>query len=228
MPGKRKRVSKGTSAKKKVKRALFKEKKKARVTNVVRSIGPIAPRAIVKMKYAHEQIIPASGALPFTRTFNANSTFDPDRTGIGHQPYGRDTYVTLYNRYRVFKIKYRAQFIIAATSYSCGVYCNNSASAPATAELFFETPGAKSTVAFASKVGHLRGSINLPRIVGQTPVQYKSDDRFQAQSGTDPAEIIGLHFFAADVGTNTVSAGLFRVQLTYYVEWFDQIDLAQS
>lgn len=35
--------------------------------------------------------------------FSCNGIFDPDITGTGHQPYGRDQYSALYNHYRVRK-----------------------------------------------------------------------------------------------------------------------------
>ncbi len=39
------------------------------------------------------------------RQFKLNSMYDPDHTGIGHQPLGYDEWTTFYNRYRVFGAK---------------------------------------------------------------------------------------------------------------------------
>ncbi|AXH76623.1 MAG: capsid protein [Circoviridae sp.] len=37
--------------------------------------------------------------------YRANSVFDPDQTGVGHQPFGFDTWATLYNHYVVLGAK---------------------------------------------------------------------------------------------------------------------------
>ncbi len=48
-------------------------------------------------------------------TFRSNSIFDPDLTGVGHQPYGHDTLETVYNTYRVLSSKITVQFYASAT-----------------------------------------------------------------------------------------------------------------
>jgi len=65
---------------------------------VNKALQPIPQRYIATMKYSQTFLL--SDVSPGW-TFNLNSIFDPDRTGTGHQPYGHDTFQTLYNRYRV-------------------------------------------------------------------------------------------------------------------------------
>lgn len=42
--------------------------------------------------------------------FNLGSIFDPDYTGVGHQPAFHDQWATLYNRYRVIGVRYKVIF----------------------------------------------------------------------------------------------------------------------
>jgi hypothetical protein len=200
---------------------------RSRVTTVVRGPGPIPPRAIVKMKYVEEVV--ANGTT-LDHLWNLNSTFDPNRTGTGHQPYGRDTYATLYNRYRVFAVGYRI-LINTPTVVRCTLLWNNETSNfNSNPYLAAETPKAINKTASSTNPCVFKGHLTLSNIVGQTSMQYKSDDRFQAQAGADPTESIILHtiIYNPDGSAVTASGYQMQVQLTYYVEWFDQNGLSQS
>lgn len=87
-----------------IKRRLYKKKgMSSRKVVVNRALQPFPQRYICKMKYAQDMITPASGLY----SFNLNSVFDPDQTGIGHQPYGMDQLTPLYHRYRVIACGWR-------------------------------------------------------------------------------------------------------------------------
>jgi len=49
------------------------------------------------------------GAIGYN-TFNANSIFDPDSTGVGHQPMFRDQYAAIYDQYVVIGSKITVHF----------------------------------------------------------------------------------------------------------------------
>lgn len=200
----------------------------SRVTTVVRAPGPIPPRSIVKMKYSHTF---SSNGAAIDHMFNLNSTFDPDRTGTGHQPYGRDTYFTLYNRYRVFAVQYHVTFMSATNFTGYGMLAwDNSAALITNAELWQETPKTMTKIYTATSPAVFSGHLRLPNIVGVTSTAYKGDERYQAVGGSDPSEFIILHVGMANLDNTAVSSGAVtaRVQLTYHVEWFDQFSLGQS
>lgn len=50
------------------------------------------------------------------QVFNLNSIFDPDESGIGHQPMYRDQYAALYNNYTVLGAKITVTFVNFAAS----------------------------------------------------------------------------------------------------------------
>jgi len=79
-----------------------------RTTTVNKSLQPFPSRYICKMKYceAINNVGGPTGAGYGNYQFLANSVWDPNATGIGHQPYGMDTMTSLYNRYRVISCKY--------------------------------------------------------------------------------------------------------------------------
>lgn len=58
-------------------------------------------KVLVKHKYATTiGLDPGTGTIA-TYSFRTNSMYDPDRTGIGHQPRGYDQYALNYNHYTV-------------------------------------------------------------------------------------------------------------------------------
>lgn len=195
-------------------------------TNVNRSLQPIAQRYICKMKYADTITTNATGDFQF----NLNSIFDPNRSGVGHQPYGHDTMQTLYNRYRVIACGWRINFLPSTAGVPITV-----ASFPANEVITFTTgaearenprtryvsqaPGATSLT--------LSGKQYLPSLVGRTKAQYMADDRYQAQMGTSPGELAILNLYTFNNG-DVAAATTLQVLLEYTVEFFDVKHLAQS
>jgi len=66
---------------------------------------PFPTRMLATLKYT--DTIPLQSALvPILSVFySCNSIYDPYRSGLGHQPYGHDTYATIYNQYTVIRSK---------------------------------------------------------------------------------------------------------------------------
>lgn len=60
-----------------------------------------ADQQIVKLRYAESIQLDAGIGSVSSYNFRANSLFDPNETGIGHQPLGFDQWAEFYNRYTV-------------------------------------------------------------------------------------------------------------------------------
>jgi len=209
-------------------KAKRKAKAKARVTTVVRAPGPLAPRTICKMKYVQE--IKTDG-VNHDYIFNLNSTYDPDRTGSGHQPYGRDTYAALYNSYRVFAVQYKIYFSSnTVTSCRGALMWNTATSAINNYGLINEFPKSRTCIYGVNAPRTLSGHLTLANIVGVTKTQYKTDDRYAAVVGANPAQYLCLHIFNSDNDGDALASdvGQIRVELKYFVEWFDPVDMSQS
>lgn len=197
-------------------------------SNLTKSInvGPVAPRTLTRMRYV-ESI--AGNGSTLDQVWNLNSTFDPNRTGTGHQPYGRDTYAVLYNRYRVYKVKAKFSCNSSDTGGSrIIVVPTNTATAFTNPTLAAEQPRAFVGNFNTGNPYTFSKTYNLASIVGQTSAQYKSDDRFQALATADPSEVIALHVLITDAVGGVVSNVFYTVEFTYFVEWFDPEPLSQS
>jgi len=212
-------------------------KKRAPTVLVNRALSPFAQRFITRMKYAEQisQVGPGLGGLT-QYTMNLNSIFDPNRTGIGHQPYGHDTMATLYNRYRVIKCSYAISAL--ATGGTTADQYGIIAALPANEVIGIsggvaevqENPRCKFvTQAPNSGPKVLRGTVSIPSLVGRTKSQYMSDDRYQAVYGTSPAELAILNIFTGLLNGNseTITTKL-NIVLEFTVESFDVKNLLQS
>lgn len=195
------------------------------------ALQPIPQRYITTMKYA-ECYAPgnASGQAPWR--INLNSIFDPNRTGTGHQPYGHDTFQTLYNRYRVVSCSY------VITVYSSQGATLQVAALPANEEFaavniseYRENPRCKYMVqGTGAPVKFLKGKVNIPSLFGRSKSQYMADDRYQAQFGASPSELAILNINSQQIDESSIAnAGVtYQLTLKYKVELFDVKNLGQS
>lgn len=215
------------------KRALVRRKKflrrKPRVL-VNRALHPIPQRFITKMKYS-EQFTTDSTTGAYR--FNLNSIFDPNQSGVGHQPYGFDTLATLYNRYRVISCGWRIQVNWQANQNAQPVLVG---AIPANEVLTFSTlselrenPRAKYiNQNYGAETMVLKGKSYLPSLVGRNKAQYMADDRYQAVMTTSPNELAILNVMTGPNGLDTPGAATLQIVLEYTVEFFDIKHLAQS
>lgn len=88
---------------------VAKNRKKLRGYGTTRSNvinGPLAMRQIVKLRYSEDINLTAGTSLG-NYDFRANSIYDPNLTGTGHQPLGHDQWAYFYDHYVVLGAKIR-------------------------------------------------------------------------------------------------------------------------
>lgn len=199
-------------------------------TLVNRALHPIPQRYITKMKYSELVSTNANGFY----AFNLNSIFDPNRTGVGHQPYGFDTLATLYNRYRVIACGWRiapvAPAVLASSSIQLGCLpANEELTGILSMSEVKENPRARySLTTTGGDLKFVNGKTYIPSLVGRSKAQYMADDRYQSIITSNPNELAILNVYTAT--GNIDSTGTFPIQvlLEYTVEFFDIKHLAQS
>ena len=225
----RRRYASRRTRPRKFRRRNFAKKKSRTTVRIPRGVGPVAPRTIVRMKYAGQQLI-STGVVPAHYIFNLNSLYDPDRSGTGHQPYGFDTYTTLYNRYRVFAMSYRIELVSpGSTAQQLIVGATNHAASLTNAELASESPGFRTKWAQGGvKSALITGKVYLPKLAGQTSAQYKAGEKYAATISGSPSELMCLHVVLKDAGVAGITACNLSVVLMYHAEWFDPVELSQS
>lgn len=76
----------------------------------------VPPNKMVRLKYVEYITLNAPSATSARNIFRANSCFDPNQTGIGHQPLGFDQWSIFYDHYTVVGSKCTAQFMAQGSS----------------------------------------------------------------------------------------------------------------
>lgn len=207
-----------------IRRRRFGKRRQA-TTNVNRSLQPIPSRYICKMKYSETVSTDSTGQY----VFNLNSLYDPNRTGIGHQPYGFDTLAGLYNRYRVIACGWRITSPTASYRQIGVMPSNDLGITYSTFSEMKENPRCKYIVqASGAAIQTLRGKSYLPALMGRTRAQYMADDNYQAVVNTSPVENALLYIQTATNSDIGEPSAVVQVILEYTVEWFDVKHIVQS
>lgn len=192
--------------------------------------SPVARRHLVRMKYNDTiPIASLNSGNEYSHAFRMNSTFDPDRTGTGHQPYGRDTLAALYEHYRVYKFAWFIQSPSTSDRYNICVLPYNSSTPPANMQLASEMPLSRvKAMGFGGcPPATFKGSVYLPKLAGVPTVRYKSEVDYASTVATNPSEVLDLIMFIENVSSITLTFDI-SVTLWYYVEWYDPLTLGSS
>lgn len=164
--------------------------------------------------------------------FNLNGLYAPQYPSGGHQPMGFDQLCpTLYQKYRVYKCAWTIKVNSAATTgvaYNCTVVpMNNQTAALTSTQNYMEIPRAQNVLHSLHNGKIIRGSIRLPNLVGRTTAEYMADDVYVGSATANPGEYCILHVWNED--TSGANIGYyFNIDLTYYCEFFDPNQPAQS
>lgn len=172
--------------------------------------------------------------------YRFNSLYDPDLSGVGHQPRYFDQLCAsngIYSRYRVLgakaKITFTEQTPSVAGSANIGptlVWAetsNNSAIVYGGASDVMEGSGAKWNVIQDKFGGNnmktLTQTFSLERDCGVNA----TDDTASALYNNNPGNTVFLHFGKIDLGSNASTVTVF-VQVEYFVEFYSRNEIANS
>ena len=72
--------------------------------------SPLPNTLCTTLKYCTSKVLSVS-SVPQTWSFKANSLYDPDYTGVGHQPMGYDQLMAAYNKWVVVASKAKVTFL---------------------------------------------------------------------------------------------------------------------
>uniref|UniRef100_UPI0040488A21 hypothetical protein n=1 Tax=Flavobacterium sp. TaxID=239 RepID=UPI0040488A21 len=154
--------------------------------------------------------ITSTGGVYATHAFNFMGLYDPDISGVGHQPLGFDQMMTLYDHYQVLGVK--ATFTIHYASADCvvGLATSDDTTLPTVYQSiddFMENPGNQYKFITQDTVTqgpcYLSKRISPSKFFGLKKSQFQGEDKYQGTASANPSETGGLHLLCwADNGAD--------------------------
>ncbi len=189
----------------------------------------------IRVSLVYEDLIQVSTVTNsyYTQIFRGNSLFDPDLTGIGHQPRYFDQYAAIYNKYKVYSSKIEL-FAANGSAVAPVALCVLPLTDQQTSTLWYqaaEMPRAKSAkhlipIGYRYPV-ELDHTITTNEIIGLQPGQINDEDYGALVTGS-PAQVWYWNCFLQSVDqTTTLSVGL-RVRITYDSLFYDKTYVGPS
>lgn len=197
--------------------------------------GPFPRSKSVKLVYTSEQISLSNsigGVVGATRNFCLNGLFDPDLTGVGHQPMGFDQWAAFYNLYKVYKVDVKIRpLTIGNTASNSFLAAQVNASQDAT-PLAGATYGAcceRRNCATRMLSGLMNDDVVyrsfwINEIEGHNIV----DDNYGASTGGNPGNQTILKVGAGNVSATDTGDINVLVELVYHVVFYNPRTLQQS
>lgn len=164
--------------------------------------------------------------------FRANSLFDPNLTGVGHQPMYKDQMALIYNYYTVIgsKITVRAtQSGVTNVAATVSIYVDSDSTVTnSDIDNICELPTAKNVVlpAGSSDSKILTHSWSMKRWFGRHA--NVGDSLFRADANSNPTDVTNFIISTQAVDRSTSNSVNYEVLIEYIAVWGDPIDVAGS
>lgn len=212
---------------------IIRRKRNVKFRNTV-SLGKGFPR---KMVFTHKYVdlisMTGTGGAVATRQYVCNGLYDPDYTGVGHQPMYFDQMSALYNHYTVIGSKITVKTVniygpATAPAYYFTLSQNDDGSITYnTLKDFFEKSDARCKLVSA-------GGTETPTAVSKWSAKKMfagsilGNDRLQGDIGANPSEITNwvISVQAVD-GVSTITTS-FLIEIEYIAVWEELKDIPTS
>lgn len=166
-------------------------------------------KLLARLRYHDSSTITSTTGGIASYKFRINSCFDPNQTGVGHQPLYYDTYNTIYDHYSVVSARAIVRFTNTNTSpFFVGVTVDDDSAASTNVDTIIEQSHSNSalltplTGSKSEKIFTLNW--DCEKVLGINPF---ASETYKTAVGSNPAEESYLIVYAAttDNSTNTIN-----------------------
>lgn len=215
------------------KRTYKKKKKVARRRKAYMSRHMGSPSGMPAVKLARlrysQRVAVVSSTTIGTYVFRANSCFDPDYTGAGHQPMGFDEWSALYNSYTVLGSKINASWMIGSNR-SCiiGIHLSDGPAPAYTAySSYIESrKGTHKVVSDPDRAYRTVSKFSAKRFFNVSDV--KDNDELSAAVADDPSKLAYYVLWSQDEDGSSSLTNYVLVTIDYIVAFRNPKDLIPS
>lgn len=210
------------------------KKHKAHEAEMIPGLSPRIfgfPNSIItKLKYCDFYTMTSATGAVVQQVICANGIYDPDITGVGHQPMYRDTYAGIYDQYTVIGSKITCYFNATSSNGSviCGIHGDDDGTGSTTLTTIMECNNTVWDVLGNSGSGHDSAVHTMTfEPLEAFGVDTKDDGASSTAVGANPTEMWDYHIFVANIvgATSTVNVA---IQVEYTVKFSELTTQVQS
>jgi len=194
----------------------------------------------VDLRYAQTKTYTtgSAGVAGTENAFSLNSLYDPDITGVGHQPYGFDQMASLYSNYIVESVSIQARFVtIGGSADVCCILALTGqypvSTTGITVDAAVEKAGITTKTLTASGVNRT-AIIDVPRVpihrtLGLTRAQYENElNTYGAAVSSSPSTQSIVRINVASYNGTASEDATCQVTIVYHAKFFNRVVQAQS
>jgi hypothetical protein len=189
------------------------------------------PQALrTKLKFVTYAVLNPSAISSAQNGYSCNSLYDPDRTGVGHQPMGFDEWGAFYKNYRVMRSHIKVTAVNSDTTATSDyvITLNLSDSSTTTSDTFealMEQPMSKGKIV-TSELDKV--SLEMDFDIAKYYDRSADVSSFKAAITANPTEEAYFIVSAASIDGTDLPAINVVVEITYYAEFYGPQELGQS
>lgn len=197
------------------------------VVGLSRSYMP--PVYYTKLRYQQFQTLNSAPALA-TQVIRANSLFDPNLTGVGHQPRGFDQLAGSYKEYRVYGVLFDVSFKVTTGAYAYVGYSliAHNQSGPTSINGAIECRRSYNKLINSTDIHRIRKYVPIHSADGVSKAVVNTDDNYKALVTANPAIGPAIQFHAGSPDETTTTVVHCNYTLTYFCAFTSPTLLSQS
>lgn len=198
-------------------------------TSIIRSPSSLPDRMFVKLKYTDVFTLSSSTSIA-SQIMRGNGMYDPDQSGVGHQPLGFDQWQSFYKKFYVIGSSCKAKLQGTTNSgivmlrpqlvTTTGTVISTELEKPRTRYALTQTGGSNQDV--------LSGYMNTLRIFGRPKTEFGDLEFTGTMASSDPPQI----WYWVIASQNADESSNFNVnvvvEVVYYAMLTDRVRLGQS
>lgn len=187
---------------------------------------------IVKMRhrYFENVTLVSSAGVPAFQRFRANGMYDPNQTGVGHQPLYYDQMTPIYNHWKVIGAKISVQFIPTASTtvpQFVGIIADDDTSTSVDINTLNEQPDTRrKQIAFNNnRPVRITHTYSAKKVYGPSVM---GNNRLEGDATADPTEQFYFTLYNCPVDGSTAVGVSALVTIDYIAVWTEQKDVSGS
>lgn len=187
------------------------------------------PRCLFcKLSFSARLTLSSNTVTPAYHQFRLNSTWDPDLTTTGVQPYGRDQIAAMYLRYIVNGATVKVYFSNSGTNgpTQCTIRATVDGTIPTDIEAEADRINGKQIIVSPGESRVLTAYYPIHKLIGLSKAGYGGDPGCSAAYNSNPAKICFLNVMTQNLTGSTDTFVV--VKIIYHCKFFDQGDVTPS